>query len=160
MDRIQLLAAEIFNYSYDNYAEHLGIGNDRFDKLMPQDVTLLEKAEKENWSAQEVSQHLEIPLEQVPTLQDSYRKARSIIDAPNPSESFRKAVQYCIEFAVKQGLGDEESCERLTRQICYRVADLGFLLNERNEPLHKYSRHLRKEPDVEYYDGYFEKGPE
>jgi hypothetical protein len=31
MDRIHLLAAEIFGYSYANYEDHLGIGNIRFD---------------------------------------------------------------------------------------------------------------------------------
>jgi len=43
MERIHLLAAEIFNYSYDNYVDHLGI-NERFDRLMPRDAEILETA--------------------------------------------------------------------------------------------------------------------
>jgi len=31
MNRIQLLAAETFYYSYANYKDHLGIGNERFE---------------------------------------------------------------------------------------------------------------------------------
>ena len=30
MNRMQLLAAELFNYSYANYQDHLGV-NERFD---------------------------------------------------------------------------------------------------------------------------------
>ena len=35
LTRYQLLAAEIFGYSYANYRNHLGIGNARFDEIMP-----------------------------------------------------------------------------------------------------------------------------
>ena len=45
MNRKQLLAAEIFRYSYANYADHLGIGNIRFDNMMPQAVDILEQAD-------------------------------------------------------------------------------------------------------------------
>ena len=43
MNRQQLLVAETFSYSYANYADHLEIGNIRFDELMPKDVEVLEK---------------------------------------------------------------------------------------------------------------------
>jgi hypothetical protein len=46
MERIHLLAAEIFRYSYANYDDHLGI-NERFDTLMPRDAELLETVLKE-----------------------------------------------------------------------------------------------------------------
>jgi hypothetical protein len=39
MERIHLLAAEIFKYSYANYDNHLGI-NERFDRLMPHDAEI------------------------------------------------------------------------------------------------------------------------
>ena len=45
MDRDHLLAAELFSYSFANYSNHLGIGHERFEKLMPQDAKLLERAE-------------------------------------------------------------------------------------------------------------------
>ena len=34
MNRAQLLAAEIFGYSFANYADHLGIGNVRYERLL------------------------------------------------------------------------------------------------------------------------------
>ena len=34
MKRRHFLAAELFNYSFDNYENHLGIGNARFDELI------------------------------------------------------------------------------------------------------------------------------
>ena len=56
MDRIQLLAAETFHYSYANYADHLGIGNVRFDRLMPDTVKVLEKAATEGWPLREAGE--------------------------------------------------------------------------------------------------------
>lgn len=41
MTRYQLLAAEIFGYSYANYQDHLGIGNIRYDRLMPEEAKKL-----------------------------------------------------------------------------------------------------------------------
>ena len=35
MTREQLLAAEIFGYSFANDQDHLGIGNVRYEQLMP-----------------------------------------------------------------------------------------------------------------------------
>lgn len=46
------------------------------------------------------------------------------------------------------GAGDEPSVERLVTQICYRAADLAFLLDREGEPLSRYSRDLRTEPGV------------
>jgi len=156
MNRIQLLAAEIFGYSYANYKDHLGIGNVRFDEMMPRQAEALDKAETENWAAEEISRTLDISLDQVPGLRASYQRARSVVDAPNPAESFRTAVRQCVDLALDEGLSDEESREKLVKQICYRASDLGFLLKSRGESLNKYSRHLRKDADCDYYDGYFE----
>ena len=55
MTREQLLAAEIFSYSFDNYANHLGIGNVRFDRLMPETVRRLARAEAEGWDDQRLA---------------------------------------------------------------------------------------------------------
>ena len=56
----------------------------------------------------------------------------------------------------EEGLRDENSVEQLVTQICYRAADLGFLLERENKPLARYSRHLRREPGADYSEGYFE----
>lgn len=50
------------------------------------------------------------------------------------------------------GLDSDEQLEALVIQICYRAADLGFLLRARNERLHMYSDLLRREPGVLYGD--------
>src|SRR5262249_8731671 len=47
VNRYQLLAAEIFAYSYDNYQDHLGIGNIRFDKLMPDEARNLAEGKRD-----------------------------------------------------------------------------------------------------------------
>jgi hypothetical protein len=57
---------------------------------------------------------------------------------------------------VAQGLKDEQAVERLVTQICYRAADLAYLLKQEGTTLSRYSRHLRREPDTEYSEGYFD----
>ena len=49
-----MLAAELFSYSLDNYADHVEVGNERFTKLMPADVKTLLTAEKENWTDDQI----------------------------------------------------------------------------------------------------------
>lgn len=156
MNRYHLLAAEIFSYSYDNYDDHLGIGNIRYDKLMPDDARLLERAENEGWPLERVARELKVDMEQAAISMRAFRHALEVVDAENPAESFRWAVRHCIEAAIAEGLRDEPSIERLVKQICYRAADLGFLLKREGKPLSRYSRHLRREPGTEYSPGYFD----
>jgi hypothetical protein len=40
-----------------------------------------------------------------------------------------------------------EEMEKVVVQICYRAADLAFLLDQHGEELSKYSEDLRAEPD-------------
>lgn len=143
MNRQQLLAAETFHYSYANYDNHLGIGNIRFDKLMPDDVDTLERAEQKGWDDARLAQALEIEEEHVPRWRRSYQRAKAIVDAPTPVESFRCGVRFSIEDAVEQGLSDEKKIEDLVVQICYRAADLAYLLDMRGERLSNYSQELR-----------------
>lgn len=155
MERIHLLAAEIFKYSYANYDGHLGI-NERFDRLMPRDAEILETALKEEWSIDEVSQKLEVDAEIARLYLIRVKEALEIVDAENPAESFRNAVRQSINYALGDGLDSPEAIEALVIQICYRTADLGLLLDKEGHHLSQYSRHLRKEPDTEYFEGYFE----
>jgi hypothetical protein len=156
MNRYQLLAAEIFAYSYDNYQDHLGIGNVRFDKLMPEDARTLERAVAENWPVPKVARKLQVDEAQAQESLRAFRAALEVVDAENAAESFRCAVRQVVERAIRQGLSDENSIEQLVTQICYRAADLGFLLQREKKPLSRYSRHLRREPGVEYHEGYFD----
>ncbi len=148
MTRRQLLAAETFHYSYANYAAHLG-GNVRFDQLMPDDVDVLERAEHEDWDDARLAQALEIDEESVEDWRISYRRAKAIIDAPTPAEAFRRGVRFSIRDALEEGLTDEgdtqhpDAIEDLVVQICYRAADLAFLLDMTGLRLSDYSQELR-----------------
>ena len=155
MDRIHLLAAEIFKYSYANYDDHLGI-NERFDRLMPRDAEILETALKEEWSIDKVAQNLEVDAEIARLYLIRVKEALEIVDAENPAESFRNAVRQSINYALEDGLDSPEAIEALVIQICYRTADFGLLLDKKRHQLSQYSRHLRREPDTEYFEGYFE----
>ena len=155
MERILFLAAEIFSYSYANYDDHLGI-NERFDTLMPHDAEILETALKEEWPIEKVAQELDASTETTRKLLFSVKGALEVVDAENPAESFRNAVRQSIEVAIKDGLATTEAIESLVTQICYRAANLGLVLDKKGHHLSQYSRHLRKDPETEYYEGYFE----
>ena len=155
MERIHFLAAEIFSYSYANYDGHLDI-NERFDTLMPRDAELLETALKKEWPIEKVAQELDTSTENAPKFLLAVKDALEVVDAENPAESFRNGVRQSIEVALKDGLAGTEAIESLVTQICYRAADLGFVLDKKGHHLSQYSRHLRKDPETEYYEGYFE----
>ena len=144
MDRRYLLAAETFHYSYANYDDHLGIGNVRFDELMPNDVDILELAEEEGWDDSHLADALETNEELVPRVRRSYQRAKAVIDAPTPAESFRRGVGFSIEDAIEKGLTGKQEIQDLIMQICYRAADLAYLLNLRQERLSDYSEELRQ----------------
>jgi len=156
MNRIQLLAAETFYYSYANYKDHLGIGNERFERLMPKWTAILERATEERWPVEEVARRLGIEPDAAADYLESFVRARAIVDAENPAESFRNGVRYAIENALDEGLKDKQAIEKLVTQICYCAADLAYLLDMEGKPLSRYSRHLRKEPDVDYGEGHFD----
>ena len=144
MNRRQLLAAELYHYSYAHYADHLGIGHVRFEEMMPDDVDIMERAERENWNTARLARALEISEDKVPDWIASYQRAKAVIDAPTPAESFRHGVRHSIQDAIDQGLQDQDDIEQLVTQICYRAADLAYLLDLHRERLSTYSRDLRK----------------
>ena len=152
MTREQLLAAEIFGYSFANYQDHLGIGNVRYERLMPATVMVLERAKRESWPVAKVAAELETDEENARDLLDAYERAKAVIDARNPAEGFRRAVRFAIRDAVEGGLSTNAAIEKLVIQICYRAADLAYLLSQRGERLSRYSRYLRREPDEGYLD--------
>jgi hypothetical protein len=155
VNRVQLLAAEIFGYSFANYEDHLGIGNVRYERLMPEAAETLETAERQGWPATKIAEALEVDVERAEELIKAYQRAHKIVDAENPAEAFRNGVRFSILDAMDEGLRDLESVEKLVMQICYRAADLAFLLERESKILSEYSRHLRREPGVQYDEGYF-----
>ena len=156
MDRLQLLAAELFGYSFANYEEHLGIGNERYERLMPETAETLETAEREGWPAFKIAEELDVDVERAEQLLVAFERARDVVDAENPAEAFRHGVRFTIMDALDDGLDGPEALENLVTQICFRAADLAVLLEQAGAPLSRYSRHLRREPNVEYYEGYFD----
>ncbi len=156
MERIHKIAAEIFKYSYNNYLDHIGI-NERFDKIMPQDAEILETAIIEKWSSEKVAEALDVEPDIASNLLKNTERALEVVDAENPAQSFRIAVRQSIQNEMEDALESKEAIEQLVTQICYRAADLSVLLDENGHRLSQYSRHLRSESDVEYYDGYFDK---
>lgn len=156
LSRSQLLAAEIFGYSYANYVDHLGIGNIRFDKLMPDDAIKLEQAVAEQWPLARVAKELEVDADNAAALMESTRKAMGVVQAENPAESFRESVRQVVEKAVTEGFDEADAIDNLVTQICYRASDLAYLLKAEGTRLSRYSRHLRRECDHGYYEGYFD----
>jgi len=144
MNKTQLLAAETFAYSYANYADHLGV-NDRFDKYMPDDVRTIEKVVDSNGGADEIAAKLEVEKDIAEHLLSSYLVAKGIVDADNAADSFRLAVKASILVSLEQGLNSSKEIDDLVGQICYRAADLAYLLDMEQKELSDYSEDLRRE---------------
>ena len=104
MNRKQLLTAETFRYSYHKYADKLDMNAVRFTKLMPDDIDILENAENENWSTDQLSEALEVDSKIALFIQESYEKAKEVVDAATPAESFRNGVRHSIRYALEEGL--------------------------------------------------------
>lgn len=96
-----------------------------------------------------MAQALEVSEDRVEFWRESYRRAKEIIDAPTPAEAFRRGVRYSIQDALEERLTDEGAIERLVTQICYRAADLAYLLDLEGGRLSDYSAELRKESDFD-----------
>jgi len=154
MNRLQMLAAEIFCYSFANYADHFG--NRRFDTLMPGTAATLERAVKEQWPIEKLAKKLKVNREEAEGFLEDYHRAVQVVDAENPAEAFRNGVRQSIQFAVENGLSDDKTVEKLVTQICYRAADLAYLLNLEGSELSRYSIRLRREPDFEDDEGSFD----
>lgn len=147
MNRYHFLAAELFSYSFDNYAQHLGIGNLRFEQLMPDAARNLERAVKEGWSDGQVAQVLDCAVADVPEWRKRYQDAVEVVDARSPAEGFRNAVRQSLAAELAQRQLADAELESAVQQVCYRVADLSFVLQRRKEELSNYSEELREEMD-------------
>jgi hypothetical protein len=112
---------------------------------MPQNIDILHNAEKEDWTLEQLAQALEMEPENAEFLRRGYERAKDIIDAPSPAESFRRGVRHSIRHALEEGLESDKDIEKLVVQICYRAADLSYLLDLRNQKLSQYSEELRKD---------------
>jgi hypothetical protein len=142
MTEIHLLAAETFAYSYANYADHLGV-NIRFDKYMPDDIKTIKKIISKGGGAKEIAEKFDIDKEAAEGLLSRYHVAKEIVSADNAAESFRLGVKQSILYALEDGLNSAKDIDRLVGQICYRAADLAYLLDMEEKELSDYSEYLR-----------------
>ena len=110
----------------------------------------------EEWPITRVAQELEVDTVNAAALVGATRDAILVVDSDNPSESFRLSVRQLIKRAAAEGLNDDDTIEQLVTQICYRVSDFANLLKSEGSNLSRYCRHLRRESDVKYHDGYFD----
>ncbi len=150
MERKHFLAAEVYGYSYENYYAHLEIDNLRFTRLMPADVEVLRQATEENWDDARLAKVLAVDEDKAEFWRQLYRDALEIVDAETRVKAFRAALHVSIRNALDEGLSDEDSIERLVTQVCYRVADLSYLLRQEGRPLYEYSEQLREETDADH----------
>jgi len=149
MTRYQLLAAEIFSYSFAHYAGHLGIGHRRFEEYMPETARNLERAEREGWSDERLAKVIEVEVSEAPAWRKRYRDAVEVVDAKSPAEAFRHAVRQSLAFELSRHQIGDAQLESAVQQVCYRAADLSYLLDQRNEKLADYSEALRREDDAD-----------
>jgi hypothetical protein len=145
LSRQQFLTAEIFAYSYANYADHMGIGNDRFENLMPDDAATLEKAVIENWEIARVAKTLAVDCDAASSLIASTKDALKIVDARNPAIAFREAILQLVTKSSEEGLDSDDAVSNLVTQVCYRVSDLAHLLAADGTDLMSYCKELRRE---------------
>lgn len=147
MTKDHILAAEIFYYSFANYRDHLGIGNIRFEDLMPDDARTLKQAVEESWSLGQVAQALDVDTDSAASLIQSTVDAIAFVEAETPADSFRIAIHNLIRRASERGLQTDAEIKDLVTQICYRVSDFSCLLEIEGKTLSDYCEKLREEPD-------------
>lgn len=72
------------------------------------------------------------------------------------TNDFVRSTLFFCRYGPRWADRRRQAVEQLVTQICYRAADLAYLLKQEGTTLSRYSRHLRREPDMEYYEGYFD----
>ena len=98
----------------------------------------------------QVARELDTDTDNAADLIKAARDALRVTEAENPAEAFRVAVRQVVEQAVADGFDEPDAIDQLVTQICYRTSDLAYLLKSEGSSLSRYSRHLRRELDVEY----------
>lgn len=147
MTKDHILTAEIFNYSFANYRDHLGIGNVRFEDIMPDDARTLKQAVQESWTLGHVAKALDVDTDSAASLIQATKDAIAFVEAETAADSFRLAIEGLIRQAAEQGLNTDADITKLVTQICYRVSDFSCLLDLEGKSLGDYCQKLREEPD-------------
>jgi hypothetical protein len=99
---------------------------------------------KESWPIAKTARRLEADEVTARRLIEAYRDAAAVVDAGDPAESFRNSVRQAVRHSVANRMTADE-IEKLVVQICYRAADLAYLLDQHGVDLSQYSEQLRAE---------------
>ena len=86
-------------------------------------------------------------MESVPEWRERYLQALEIVDAPSVARAFRNAVRQSLARELERLPLSDSELESAVTQVCYRAADLSYLLKIRGEQLAEYSEELRTEGD-------------
>jgi hypothetical protein len=149
LTRNQRIAADMYGYSYAQYVDQLKGKNKAFTRTMPKTAESLERAEKEGWGDARIAKALDVEERKVRAMVHDFREARQVVDAPSIVEGFRIGVRQLVREAVD----DDRIVENLVTQICFRAADLGYLLAQERKRLSDYTEALQTEPDIEMFSG-------
>jgi len=141
LSRDKFLAAEVYNYSLENYAAHRG--NFRFDWLMPRSIEILEALEEARIDRSQAQKMLKVSSEELKELESHFSQALLVVDAKNEAESFKEGLRQSLERALEEGLDSPEAKEKFLAQACYRAADLLYLLESKDRELTCCSEDLR-----------------
>lgn len=146
MERYKLLAAELLGCTYASYQAQVGVGNPKYDRLMPRHARTLDQARQQNWPLEQVAHKLDIDAQQAKVDLEKFDAAKKVVDAPNPAEAFREAVRQLLQPMC----ADSKKLDELVCKVCFRASDMGVLLEHRGETLNRYSLHLRRDPGMPY----------
>ena len=86
---------------------------------------------------------LEVEIDDIEKMKQALDRAIKIVDNSNAGEVFIAGIKQSIKNAMDKGLVTESDIDALILQICYRVSDFGFLLNEEDKSISDYDELLK-----------------
>lgn len=143
MNRVDLIAAEVFGYSFDHYQDRIDIRNKRFTKYMPDDIILIEKSISKGKSNKDLAKALKISEEKVEQYKSKYFNAIKVVDSKNAGESYKEGLKITLENFIKRNKLNEQNIDELIQEILYRTTDFAYLLRKENKSISDYSHAFR-----------------
>jgi len=143
MNRHQLIAAEMYGYSYDHYQDKIDIRHKRFTKYMPQDIRTLEKGLEEGVSDAELAKRLEMDVKDIPNYKAAFERSVLVVDTKNAGEAFKVSLRQTLVNYIERGKFDKENIDAIIEQILYNTTDFAFLLRREDKTISDYSLNFR-----------------
>ena len=144
LTRFHQLAAEVFGYSFDSYAEKVDFGRVRFTSTLPKIVRKMENLRDAGRSVEEIAQAIDRDLETTRQLLDRLDDALAVVDADTPAVAFREGVRRAIEQREPADGDESGGTDELLGLISRRAADLGWLLDESGHRLSDFNATFRE----------------